>query len=92
MVKHNWSDEKALALRNDKTRGGVGFEDIVVAIESGRLLDIVPSSRKNHDGQFMYIVELNGYAYCVPFVETKTGVFLKTIFPSRKYTAKYLLE
>jgi hypothetical protein len=35
---------------------------------------------------------LRGYAYLVPFVETKEEVFLKTIIPSRKATRIYLDE
>ena len=35
---------------------------------------------------------IRGYAYLVPFVETETEVFLKTIIPSRKATREYLDE
>ncbi|AAO91568.1 hypothetical protein [Coxiella burnetii] len=38
----------------------------------------------------MYVVELNGYAYLVPFVEEGGKLFLKTAFPSRKATKLYL--
>ena len=34
--------------------------------------------------------EVINYAYLVPFVETETEIFLKTIIPSRKATRKYL--
>ena len=30
------------------------------------------------------------YAYSVPFVENKDVCFLKTIYPSRKYTKQYI--
>jgi len=36
------------------------------------------------------VVDVNGYAYLVPFVESGDEVFLKTIIPSRKATKKYL--
>jgi len=36
------------------------------------------------------VVEINNYAYLVPFVETDEEIFLKTIIPSRKATKKYL--
>jgi hypothetical protein len=39
---------------------------------------------------FFIIVNINDYAYLVPFVETESEVFLKTIIPSRKATKKYL--
>ena len=40
----------------------------------------------------MFVVRIRGYAYLVPFVETKQEIFLKTIIPSRKATKQYLLE
>lgn len=38
----------------------------------------------------MFIVNINNYAYLIPFTETEKEVFLKTIIPSRKGTKKYL--
>jgi len=38
----------------------------------------------------IFVVELEGYAYLVPFVETEDEVSLKTIIPSRKATKYYL--
>jgi len=36
------------------------------------------------------VVEIDSYAYLVPFVETEEEVFLKTVIPSRKAMRKYL--
>jgi len=36
------------------------------------------------------VIEIENYAYQVPFVETEQEIFLKTIIPSRKFTKKYL--
>ena len=41
-------------------------------------------------GQQIIVVEINEYAYLVPFVESQEGKFLKTIIPSRKATRDYL--
>jgi hypothetical protein len=38
----------------------------------------------------IFIVNIEGYAHLVPFVESEHEVFLKTIIPSRKATRKYL--
>ncbi len=38
----------------------------------------------------MIVVNIEGYIYLVPRVASQDGVFLKTIIPSRKMTAKYL--
>jgi hypothetical protein len=72
----------------NETRGGVGFEECVAAIEDNRILDIVEN--ENYPGQKMYVLEINGYAYVVPFVESDYEIFLKTVFPSRKFAKKYL--
>lgn len=46
----------------------------------------------DHPNQRMFVVRVRGYAYLVPFVETKQEVLLKTIIPSRKATRIYLDE
>lgn len=38
----------------------------------------------------MFVLEFSGYAYVVPYVRDGNMIFLKTMFPSRKHTAKYL--
>ncbi len=88
----SWNLEKALALQSDSTRGNVSFEDCVIALESGKLLDVVPNPSTNHPDQKMFVLNIDNYAYCVPFVETEDQIFLKTVFPSRKFTAHYIQE
>lgn len=76
-----------------KIERGLSFEDIVYYIEEGRILDIIQHpDQKKHGGQKMYILNIDGYVYIVPFVESDTEVFLKTIIPSRKATRKYLKD
>jgi len=73
-----------------KERGG-SFERIVYLIENNGLLSVI--AHPNHDkypNQRMFIVNVEAYAYLVPFVEDEKEVFLKTIIPSRKATKKYL--
>ena len=48
-----------------------------------------PNQRRYAD-QRVFVVNVQGYAYLVPFVESDTEVFLKTIIPSRKATRRYL--
>jgi len=40
----------------------------------------------------MYILEIDNYAIVVPSVENENEIFLKTAFPSRKYTKRYGLK
>ena len=38
----------------------------------------------------MFVINVEGYVYLDPYVETIEEIFLKTIIPSRKATKKYL--
>ncbi len=88
MDYYKWNHEK-----NDKLKAerGISFEQVVMHIERGDLLDIVrhPNQSK-YPNQQLLVVEINNYAYLVPFAESEKGKFLKTIIPSRKATRDYL--
>ena len=45
-----------------------------------------------YPGQRIAVVEVNQYAYLVPYVESNDHLFLKTIIPSRKATRDYLRQ
>jgi len=88
MKLFRWNAGKSEAL---KAARGVSFESIVVAIESGGLLDILAHPNKaKYPKQRVLVVAFNNYAYLVPFVEEKDHFFLKTIIPSRKAARDYL--
>lgn len=90
-MSFNWNEEKNELLKSER---GISFERIVIAIEEGHLLDVLdhPNSEK-YRNQKIFVVEIDGYAVCVPFVEEQNGdFFLKTLFPSRKYTKQFNLE
>jgi hypothetical protein len=82
-----WNPQKNEQLKVDR---GICFEDVVLAIESGGLLDVVehPNS-KRYPNQGVYVVAIASYVYLVPHVEEPDYVFLKTIIPSRKATRDY---
>ena len=86
----NWDTKKAEILRNDNGRGNVSFEDCVIALEEGRILDDILNPSKKYPDQRMFVLGINNYAYIVPYVETNNEIFLRTVFPSRKHTAIYL--
>ena len=90
MKPFRWNPEKNEALRVDR---GVSFESVVVAIESGGLLDILthPNPAK-YPRQRILVVALDNYVLLVPFVEEEDYFFLKTIIPSRKATRDYLRQ
>ena len=86
-----FSSEKNQTLIKER---GISFEDAISALDNGKLLDIITHPNEvKYPNQKIYIIELNGYVYLVPFVrKNKEIVFLKTIFPSRKLTKQYLLD
>lgn len=88
-MKHfSWSSEKNAKLIEDR---GISFERIVIMLNRQDFLDIIEHPNQNkYPGQSMFIIEMDGYCYLVPFVENENEVFLKTIILSRKATKKYL--
>jgi len=88
MKPYDWSDEKNEWLQQER---GVVFEDIVFHLSQGGLLDTIEHpNQQQYPGQKIFIVNVEGYAYLVPFVEDNEMIFLKTIIPSRKMTIQYL--
>jgi uncharacterized DUF497 family protein len=87
MKYYDWNDEKNELLK--KLRG-VSFEQVVLAIVSGDLMDRLrhPNPEK-YPNQKVLLVAINDYIYSVPYVEDDEKVFLKTIIPNRRATKKY---
>jgi len=83
-----WNPDKNESL---KATRGMSFENVVVAVESGGLLDIVDHpNRARYPRQQVLVVAINNYAYLVPFVEEDDYYFLKTVIPSRKATREQI--
>ncbi|WP_045220116.1 toxin [Desulfonatronum thioautotrophicum] len=88
MSTFDWSDEKSEALQ--RTRG-VCFEDVLVCIQNGDVLDVMRHpNRERYPNQNIIVLNINGYVWLVPYVKEKGVRFLKTIIPSRKATREYL--
>lgn len=88
MITYQWDDEKNAILK--KTRG-VSFEQVVMHIENGDVLDVMAHPNKaKYPHQQVLVVNMNDYAYAVRFVEQENERFLKTIVPNRKLTKKCL--
>lgn len=69
----------------------ISFEDVVFYISQGFLLDVLEHpNQEKYQGQKIFVVEIEEYAYLVPFIEGEQEIFLKTIIPSRKATRTYL--
>ena len=88
MKAFNWDPEKNRQLIEERQ---VSFEDILFYLQQGYLLDdIEHPNKKKYPNQKVFVVDIDGYAYMVPYVESDDEIFLKTIIPSRKATKLYL--
>ena len=75
-----------------KAERGVGFEDVILAIEMGQVLDDLmhPNTEKYpNQSVFIIYISIKNYVYLVPYVEDERTLFLKTIIPSRKMNKRY---
>jgi len=88
MKYYDWNDDKNELLK--KLRG-VSFEQVVLAIVTGDLVDRVkhPNPEK-YPNQRVFLVKIEDYIYSVPYVEDDEKLFLKTIIPNSKATKKYI--
>jgi predicted DNA binding CopG/RHH family protein len=85
-----WNAEKNELLARER---GVTFEEIVDRIGSGaRVVETDHPNQERYPGQKIMIVDLDGYAYMVPYVRDGDEYFLRTIIPSRKATRNTLEE
>jgi len=83
-----WNPEKNKRLQKERN---ISFEDVVFHISIGGILDTLEHPNQECcPGQQIHVIEMEGYVYLVPFVESEDEVFLKTIIPSRKATRNYL--
>lgn len=86
----SWDNEKNELLKNGR---GVCFEQIVLLMQKGEVLDTIEHpNQERYSGQKIAVVIIDAYAYLVPYVEHDEEIFLKTIIPSRKATNNYLRE
>ncbi|MEI6291955.1 MAG: BrnT family toxin [Chloroflexota bacterium] len=87
MKRFDWNDDKNKLLIAERN---ICFEDIIIAMEQGFLLDILDHPNKDkYTNQKIFIVQIDHYVFMVPFVEDDQEIFLKTIIPSRKATRQY---
>jgi uncharacterized DUF497 family protein len=84
----DWNEEKNQQLKRERS---ISFERVVLAIEENHILDVMEHpNQKRYKNQYLIIVEIEDYAYVIPAVCNEDIWFLKTIYPNRKFTDKYL--
>jgi hypothetical protein len=81
MKRIEWDEDKNKQLQTERD---ITFEAIIIAIEQGKLVDIIPNPSSHYPHQNVMVVEIDNYLVLVPFVEDEEKIFLKTAFKSRK--------
>ena len=88
MSEFDWSDEKNEMLERFR---GICFEEVLVQIQNGGVLDIIRHpNRERYPDQNIIVLNVDDYVWLVPYIKTGGVRFLKTIIPSRKATREYL--
>jgi uncharacterized DUF497 family protein len=90
MKVFDWNPDKNKRLIEER---GISFEDVIYHLQNDGLLDdLKHSNQEKCPNQRIFIVNIENYAYLVPYIETEEEIFLKTVIPSRKATKLYLGE
>jgi len=77
MEYYKWDHDKNERL---KTERGISFEEVILYIERGDVLDVLAHpNQSKYPNQQILVVKIKDYAYLIPFVEDEKGKFLKTI-------------
>ena len=88
--RFDYSEQKDLILRETR---GIGFREVIDALKKRNTLDDVEhTNKRRYPNQRLLIVKIERYAYVAPYVLDRTGKkkFLKTVYPSKAMTKKYL--
>ncbi len=80
MKSYKWDEKKNQKLKQTR---GVSFEEILDSKFIGA------ESHPKRKNQIVLLFEYKDYIWIVPSIVEEEYIFLKTLFPSRKYTQKY---
>ena len=83
MKQIKWNLAKSEVL---KKKRGISFEEIITK----ELIAVKQHPQRKH--QNIMLFKHKEYIWVVPYIESKEEIFLKTLFPSRKYTKIYNQE
>ena len=83
-----WDERKNGWLRQHRD---ICFEEAAVCLASERVLDVTGHPNQDrYPGQKVAVIDINGYAYLVPYEHVGGEIVLRTMIPSRKATQKYI--
>ena len=84
-----FSEEKSLLLKETRE---ICFDDVLQAVEGKDILGDLKHSNKKYAHQRILVIKREEYAYAVPYVidPKRKVIFLKTVYPRRVLTDKYM--
>jgi len=88
----NFNQQKNLII---KATRNISFEDCLEAINKNQILaNFKHPDPGKYPNQKILIIKIKNYAYAVPYIinKSKKEIFLKTIYPSRAMTRKYIIK
>jgi len=89
-MRFSWKEDKNDLLKQHRK---ISFEQIILSIENKQIIDVIEHpNQEKYKGQIFILVERDNYVYVVPALISDSGeeCHLKTIYPSCKYTDKFL--
>ncbi len=70
-----------------KINRGISFETVITYVMENKIIDII--NNPSRENQYMYVFKYEDLIHVCPFVISKEGIFLKSIFPNRKIAKLY---
>jgi len=86
-MEFDYSAAKNLQLLRGR---GIGFEEMIFHIKNNLLDVVMHPNRVKFPHQEVFVIDVEGYVYLVPFLRQEARFFLKTLYPSRKFTKLYM--
>ena len=80
MKEFRWNKIKSEKTKQER---GISFEEVLAS------KFIRAEEHTSRENQIILLYEVNGYIWVVPCIEEEEYYFVKTMFPSRKYTKKH---
>ena len=83
-IFYSWNNEKNELLK--KSERNISFEVVVSAIQNNQVLEIIDNPSSNHSNQKCYVLEVNDYAYLVPFViQLSSSISARVSIPTTSF-------
>lgn len=86
MKYYEWDEAKNKKLMAER---GISFEICLEYIKLGKVVKII-DNHPPFEHQQVFLINIENYIYRVPYVEDDRKYFLKTMYPCRADTKKYL--